>query len=50
MRMEKSGLMIGAFDLMIASISLAENLILVTHNTAEFSRVPGLAIEDWELP
>ena len=50
LRMEKSGLMIGAFDLMIASISLAENLILVTHNTAEFSRVPGLAIEDWELP
>ncbi|NEO94064.1 MAG: type II toxin-antitoxin system VapC family toxin [Moorea sp. SIO3G5] len=28
---------------------LANNLILVTHNTAEFSRVRGLQIEDWEL-
>jgi tRNA(fMet)-specific endonuclease VapC len=42
--------MIGSFDLLIASISLAENLVQVTHNTAEFSRVSGLVIEDWEVP
>jgi len=41
--------MVGSFDLMIASISLAENLIQVTHNTAEFSGVTGLAMADWEL-
>ena len=23
---------------------------LVTHNTAEFSRVVGLAVEDWQVP
>jgi tRNA(fMet)-specific endonuclease VapC len=44
------GTMIGPNDLMIAAIALANGLILVTHNTAEFSRVPGLTIEDWQTP
>ena len=42
------GAPIGPNDLMIAAISLAHGLILVTHNTKEFSRVPGLSLEDWE--
>jgi len=42
------GKMIGPNDLMIASIAKARNLTLVTHNTDEFCRVPGLKIEDWE--
>lgn len=47
-RLEHSGTMIGPNDLMIASIALAHRLILVTHNVAEFARVPGLVVEDWE--
>ncbi len=43
------GTPIGANDLQIASISLEYNLTLVTHNTGEFSRVPGLRLEDWEI-
>ncbi len=43
------GTPIGPYDLQIASIALANNLILVTHNVSEFSRVNGLAIEDWEI-
>jgi tRNA(fMet)-specific endonuclease VapC len=39
---------IGPFDVLIAGQALARNLTLVTHNTGEFGRVPGLAIEDWE--
>ncbi|MFZ4558089.1 MAG: type II toxin-antitoxin system VapC family toxin, partial [Pseudanabaena sp.] len=40
---------IGAYDLQIAAIALANNLILVTHNTKEFSRIPQLQLEDWEI-
>jgi tRNA(fMet)-specific endonuclease VapC len=47
-QLESSGTPIGSYDLMIAAIALANNLILVTHNTREFGRVEGLAIEDWE--
>ena len=46
--LERAGTMIGPNDLMIASIALAHGLTLVTHNAAEFARVPGLKVEDWE--
>lgn len=45
-----AGTPIGPYDLLIAAIALANDLILVTHNTREFSRVAGLRIEDWETP
>ncbi|MFN8498803.1 MAG: type II toxin-antitoxin system VapC family toxin [Anaerolineae bacterium] len=41
------GTPIGPNDLMIASIALAHDVILVTHNTREFSRVIGLRLADW---
>ncbi|MBW4440392.1 MAG: type II toxin-antitoxin system VapC family toxin [Plectolyngbya sp. WJT66-NPBG17] len=37
---------IGAYDLQIAAIALANHLTLVTHNTREFERVEELQIED----
>lgn len=43
------GTPIGAYDLQIAAIALANNLTLVTHNVGEFSRVEKLNIEDWEV-
>ncbi|MBS4051362.1 MAG: type II toxin-antitoxin system VapC family toxin [Methylomonas sp.] len=42
------GTPIGPYDLQIAAIARAHNLVLVTHNTREFSRVQGLILEDWE--
>lgn len=39
---------IGPNDLIISAIALAGGLTLVTHNTAEFSRVPALSLEDWQ--
>lgn len=46
--LEQAGTPVGSNDLMIASIAMANGLILVTHNTREFGRVAGLQIEDWE--
>ncbi|MEM9273637.1 MAG: type II toxin-antitoxin system VapC family toxin [Cyanobacteria bacterium P01_F01_bin.143] len=43
------GTPIGPYDLQIAAIALVHNLILVTHNIDEFSRVEGLSYEDWEI-
>jgi tRNA(fMet)-specific endonuclease VapC len=42
------GTPIGPFDVLIAGQAKARQLILVTHNTAEFGRVSGLRLEDWE--
>ncbi len=45
--LRREGAMIGANDLMIASIALSRGLILVTRNAMEFRRVPGLRVEVW---
>ena len=45
--LEKNGQPIGPNDTMIAAIAMANGLTLVTHNTAEFSRVKGLQLENW---
>ncbi|MEX0272646.1 PIN domain-containing protein [Leptolyngbyaceae cyanobacterium UHCC 1019] len=42
------GTPIGSNDLLIASVAIANDLTLVTHNIREFSRVEGLKYEDWE--
>jgi tRNA(fMet)-specific endonuclease VapC len=42
------GTPIGAYDVLIAGQAMERNLILVTHNTREFRRVPGLRLEDWQ--
>lgn len=46
--LRRLGTPIGPNDLMIAAIALANGFTVVTHNTAEFSRVPGLSLEDWQ--
>lgn len=46
--LEKSGNIIGSYDMQIAAIAKNNNLVLVTHNTKEFSRISGIILEDWE--
>jgi tRNA(fMet)-specific endonuclease VapC len=41
---------IGDRDLVIASVAVANGLTLVTGNAREFARIPGLKIENWNLP
>jgi len=45
--LEKNGKIIGGNDLWIAAHALSLNLILVTNNVKEFSRIPKLKIENW---
>jgi tRNA(fMet)-specific endonuclease VapC len=47
--LEQAGTPIGAYDMQIAAIALAHNLIIVTHNTREFVRIANLQMEDWEI-
>ena len=46
-QLEAKGKPIGPNDLVIAAIARSRNLTLITHNLREFTRVPGLATEDW---
>lgn len=43
----RTGNPIGPYDMMIAGHARANGLTLITNNTKEFDRVPGLVIEDW---
>ena len=47
--LQRQGQIIGGNDMQIAAIALVHGLILVTHNTREFSRIPGLSLEDWQI-
>jgi tRNA(fMet)-specific endonuclease VapC len=46
-QLTRQGTIIGPNDLLIAAQTLAMNLTLVTANTKEFMRVPGLRVENW---
>ncbi|MGA2796483.1 MAG: type II toxin-antitoxin system VapC family toxin [Thermoguttaceae bacterium] len=43
----RQGIIFNFMDLAIASIALANDLTLVTHNTADFVKIPNLRLEDW---
>ncbi len=47
LQLEAAGTPIGLADLLIAATARRHGCTLVTHNTREFSRVPGLQVEDW---
>lgn len=45
----KSGMPVGPYDAMIAGHPRSQGLVLVTNNTRDFARVPGLRLEDWTV-
>ncbi len=45
--LRKRGTPIGPYDALIAGTAVSRGLLLVTSNTGEFERVPGLEVEDW---
>ncbi len=46
-RLERKGKTIGPYDIQIASQAISRDLILVTNNVREFSRIDGLKLENW---
>lgn len=46
--LKRRGMLIGPYDMLIAAQALVRDLILVTNNTGEFSRIPNLKLEDWK--
>lgn len=48
-QLEKEGNIIGPYDMMIAAVALRNNMTLISHNTREFSRIPLLDLDDWEI-
>ncbi len=48
--LERQGQPIGPYDVLLAGHAKSLGLILVTANTREFNRVPGLLIENWQTP
>ena len=48
--LKETGLPIGPYDVLMAGQAMNRSMTLVTANTREFSRVKGLALQDWSLP
>ena len=46
-QLEKKGMPIGPYDLLIAGLARSRGMALVTNNTKEFERVVGLHLENW---
>ncbi|MEZ6063449.1 MAG: type II toxin-antitoxin system VapC family toxin [Planctomycetaceae bacterium] len=47
LHLEQAGNLIGPNDMLIAATAMAVGAVMVTSNTSEFARVPGLVVEDW---
>ena len=46
-RLQKQRLRVGTMDLKIAAIALAHDATLLSRDLKDFSKVPGLKVEDW---
>jgi tRNA(fMet)-specific endonuclease VapC len=46
-RLRRQRIRIGTMDLRIASIALVEGATVLTANTTDFGKVPGLNVDDW---
>ncbi len=49
-QLEKKGISIGPYDLLIAGLARSRDMTLVTNNIKEFKRIVGLRLENWVGP
>jgi tRNA(fMet)-specific endonuclease VapC len=47
LKLRKQGIRIGTMDLRIACIVMEHDAVLLTRNTVDFEKVPGLKFENW---
>ncbi len=47
--LKKQGQIVDSFDLLIAATAIANEMVLVTHNTKHFERIEGIILEDWTI-
>jgi tRNA(fMet)-specific endonuclease VapC len=47
--LERRGTPIGSLDTLIAAHALSQQALLVTNNTREFAKVPGLQLDNWVI-
>ena len=47
--LRRSGILIEDADLLMGAIAIANNAVLVTHNTKHFERIKDLQLEDWQI-
>ena len=47
--MRQQKVRVSTMDLRIAAIAISNNLVLLTRNSGDFSKVPNLVIEDWTV-
>ena len=45
--LQRQGAPIGPYDVLIAAQGVNRGVPIVTHNTGEFNRIPGILLEDW---
>jgi tRNA(fMet)-specific endonuclease VapC len=50
MALRRNGIELPTVDLLIAAVALVYDLTMVTHNTADYARIPGLRLDDWLTP
>lgn len=46
--LELKGQKIDTIDCLIGSTAIINDLVVVTHNTKHFERIPGIKLEDWQ--
>lgn len=41
---------VATMDLRIASIAISQHMTVITRNTVDYERIPGLIVQDWTIP
>lgn len=46
--LKEQGTLISDADILVAAIAITNNVVLITNNTAHFSKIKGLQLDNWK--